>query len=132
MAMDPSFREHVADLLAPLGPVQIKPMFGGGGVYLHGAMFGLIVDDRLYFKVDDQTQAHFEAVGSQPFVFQMKDGKSASMRYWHLPDQAQDDAVEALVWARLGLDAAARAGQKKAGKPIKAPKLLIDGPWDED
>jgi DNA transformation protein len=95
-------------------------------------MFGLIVDDRLYFKVDDQTQAHFEAVGSQPFVFQMKDGKSASMRYWHLPDQAQDDAVEALVWARLGLDAAARAGQKKAGKPIKAPKLLIDGPWDED
>ena len=34
MAMDPGFRDHVADLLAPMGPVAIKPMFGGGGVYL--------------------------------------------------------------------------------------------------
>ena len=132
MAMDLGFRDHVADLLAPMGPVAIKPMFGGGGVYLHGSMFGLIVGDRLYFKVDDQTEGQFMLAGSQPFVFQMKDGKSASMRYWHLPDQAQDDAVEALIWARLGLEAALRAAQAKGGKRQKPPKLLIDGPWDED
>ena len=35
--------ETLLELLAPLGPVQIRRMFGGSGVFLDGLMFGLVV-----------------------------------------------------------------------------------------
>jgi DNA transformation protein len=135
MAIDPSFRNYVTDLLADLGPVEIKAMFGGGGVYLDGMMFGLMADESLFLKVDDQTEARFAQAGSQPFVFRMKDGRSATMRYWRLPDEAGDDRAAAGMWARLAFEAAMRAKSAKARSRVKvarAPRLLIDGPWDED
>ena len=67
MASSAEFRDHVLDLLAPLGPVTARRMFGGFGIYLDGVMFALIADDILYLKVDDRTRPDYEAAGSAPF-----------------------------------------------------------------
>ncbi len=67
MASGGGFRDHVLDLLAPLGPVAARPMFGGFGIYLDGVMFALIADDTLYLKVDEGTRPDYEAAGSAPF-----------------------------------------------------------------
>ena len=48
MPVSPEYLDYLLDLLAPLGPVQAKRMFGGTGLFFDGTMFGLIVDDVLY------------------------------------------------------------------------------------
>ena len=104
----PAFIAHVLDLLAPLGAVRARAMFGGWGIYLDDRMFALIAYDELYFKADVQTADRFAAAGSTPFVYEGK-GKPVQMPYWRCPEAAMDDPEAFLAFARLGLEAAARA-----------------------
>ena len=126
MAVSADFAALIQELLAPIGPIKIKKMFGGAGVYSHDLMFGLIFGETLYLKVDDLTEGEFSAAGSEPFVFGMKDGSQGKLRYWRLPEEATDDAQEAIVWARHGLDAALRAKKPKKGDHAD----IGPGPWD--
>ncbi len=36
--------------MAGFGPVAVKRMFGGAGIYRDGLMFALVADDVLYLK----------------------------------------------------------------------------------
>ena len=67
--MSEAFIAHVHDLLDPMGTVATRAMFGGHGVYLDGVMIGVVMEDALYLKVDAETRLHFEAVGSEPYVY---------------------------------------------------------------
>ena len=110
--MSADFIEYLNEVLAPLGSVRGKRMFGGVGVYIDNLFCAIIVDDVLYFKGDDDNEDQFRAKKCPAFTYQ-KDGTDYSMRYYRVPDEALDDADEMLRWARLGLAAALR----KAANP---------------
>ena len=57
------FIAHLAELFEAFGPVTIRRMFGGHGVFRDGLMFGLVVDDALYLKADEQNRVMFESCG---------------------------------------------------------------------
>ena len=59
------------ELLRPLGRVAGRAMFGGYGIYEGAAMFALIADDTLYFKVDDATRDAYVAAGCEQFLGKM-------------------------------------------------------------
>ena len=61
------FAITLVELLAALGAVTAKRMFGGFGLYLDGLMFALIADDVLYVKADAANRAAFEARAMPPF-----------------------------------------------------------------
>lgn len=105
------------ELLAGLGQVRGRRMFGGCGLYLDQRMFALIADAQLYLKADDETEARFRAAGCVPFVYQAK-GKAMTIRYFTPPSEAFDSADDMLPWARLAWEAAARAALS-ATKPRK-------------
>jgi len=107
--------EYLLELLAPLGRVDARRMFGGWGVYADGIMIGLVAGEALHLKVDTQTRASFEAAGSAPFVYASK-SKTITMSYWSLPDEALDSPEAMQPWAQLALDAALR---KAAAKPVR-------------
>ena len=106
--MSSDFVEYVLELLAPLGPVKARKMFGGYGLYHDGLMFALIGDEILYIKADDANRQQFTAAGCQPFSYHKK-GKPYHMSYYQAPAEALDDAQTLCEWARLGYDAAVRA-----------------------
>ena len=101
------FSAFVEELLAGLGPIAIKRMFGGAGVYAGPVIFGLIIDEVLYLKTDEALRAELEAAGSEPWVYVMpkgpRAGQAASMGYWRMPETALDDPDEAVAWARKAL-----------------------------
>ncbi len=130
MAVSADFIDHLHELLAALGPLQVKKMFGGASLQADGAAFGLIFGETLYVKVDDANRAAFEAEGCTPFVYGMKDGRTASLGYWTLPERALDDPEEAVRWARLGLEAAYRARKPKTKKGRAMREDIGPGPWD--
>ncbi len=119
MAKPPDpFHEFVAELFAPMGPVSIRRMFGGAGVFRDGLMFALLGDDTVYLKTDAALRADLEAGGSAPFLWtKPSTGEEIDMGYVSLPSSAMDDPDEASAWARRAL---AVAKAKAAAKP--APK----------
>ncbi|MEP6634343.1 MAG: TfoX/Sxy family protein [Luteimonas sp.] len=115
--------DHLLDLLAPIGPITARRMFGGWGVYVDGRMIGLVVGGALHLKTDAATQAAFEAAGSAPFVYATA-AKTVATSYWSVPDEALDAPDVMLPWARLALAAALRKAnntsvRKRRTKPLK-------------
>jgi len=103
-----AFVDYLLDLLAPLGSVSARSMFGGHGIYHEGVMFGLVADDILYLKADAENVAHFEAAGLPAFEYG-KGGKSIRMSYFLAPPEMMDDPEAAARWARRSIAAALRA-----------------------
>jgi DNA transformation protein len=87
-------------------------MFGGAGLYRDGLMFALVSDNEIYLKADAETVERFRAAGRRPFVYS-RDGKSASMSYWSVPDGALDDPDALKDWAALAFESAIRSGKGK-------------------
>jgi len=50
MPVSTAYKSFVQDLLADFGPVSIRHMFSGAGVYADGVMFAILVEDTLYLK----------------------------------------------------------------------------------
>ncbi len=118
MKVSAAFVDYLNDLFAALGPVRVRPMFGGAGVYAGELMFGFLDrDETIYLRVDDQTREAFQAVGSAPFRYPLKTGEEFEIGYWRMPDEALESPEDAADWGRMALDAAMR---KKAGKRRKS------------
>jgi DNA transformation protein len=101
----------VSDLFAGWPGVRTRAMFGGHGVYKDEAMFGIIDDDVLYFKVGEANRRAYEEAGSRPFSYRAKNRKKAVvMSFWEVPAEVMDDRDAIRRWA----EAAVRASRQKA------------------
>ncbi|NRP19081.1 DNA transformation protein TfoX1 [Ensifer adhaerens] len=98
----------IEEMFETLGPVTIKRMFGGKGVYFEGVIFALEVDGEILLKGDDRTGPTFEEAGSRRWAYDGK-GKPVKMPYWSIPEEAYDDPDEMARWVRLAYEAALRA-----------------------
>jgi DNA transformation protein len=102
--LDPEF---ISELFAPFGPVTVKRMFGGAGIWSEGLMFALVFDGAIFLKVDSASIPDFEREGSRPFVYTRAKSRGrvgrASLSYWRLPERLYDDPDELAVWANRAL-----------------------------
>ena len=109
--------DFIRDLFAEFGPVDVRRMFSGAGVFADGLMVALIVRDVLYLKADDAGAERFAAEGCEQFGYTRKGGRRTVLPYWRMPDRLYDDPVELAAWARASLAVArARKLAPKAGK----------------
>lgn len=112
MTTDTSEIDHLLELLEPFGPLTARRMFGGWGVYAGGPMVAIVVEGELLLKTDPATRAVFEQAGCRPFVYRAR-GREVPMSYWSVPASALDSPEAMRPWARLALEAAARAATAK-------------------
>jgi DNA transformation protein len=82
----------IGDQLTQLSGLSARSMFGGFGIYLEGMIVGIVVGDVLYLKVDESNRAEYEAMGSTPFTYKRKDGRSTSISYWSVPNEVVEDS----------------------------------------
>jgi DNA transformation protein len=120
--MDDPFTELCIDMLSPLGPVRVRRMFGGRGLYVDGLFMAIIDGGQLFLKADDATRERFVAAGCAPFTYPAKDGERLVMSYYQPPEEALESPPLMLPWARLALEAALRAANAKAAKPVAKKK----------
>ncbi|SCY79020.1 TfoX/Sxy family protein [Microvirga guangxiensis] len=111
--------EAIREILSTFGPVQIRRMFGGQGIYRDGLMFALEASGELYLKADRESEGRFRELGSRPFAYAAKDGRTTVMSYWLMPESALDDPDEAAELARMAFHAALRAKAAKLQKTKK-------------
>jgi DNA transformation protein len=123
MVASDSFAEFLREQLAPLGRVAMRRMFGKTGVFCDGLMFGMVKDDTLYFRVDDQNRTDFkEAEGFPPLNYEKK-GASIDLAFWRAPERLFDEPDELVAWARAAVAAARRVATKRErSAPARRPK----------
>ena len=79
MVASDSFAEFLREQLAPLGRLTMRRMFGKTGVFCDGVMLGMVTENTLYFRVDDQNRETFkEAEAFPPLNYEKKGGDSHS------------------------------------------------------
>jgi DNA transformation protein len=102
--------DSIREVFTGLGPVTIKRMFGGKGVYHDGLIVALEIDGELLLKADAQSIPDFEAAECTRWVYQGHKGRGpTAMPYWSIPPSAFDDPDEMAVWTRRAFQAGLRS-----------------------
>lgn len=110
MSVTPAYRAYVEDQLGRIVRLRSRLMFGGVGLYADDLFFGLLDDDRMYFKVDATTRPRYEARGMTPFL----PGDETTSSYYRVPDDLIDDLDELRSWTDEAVEVARRAKERKA------------------
>ena len=108
MVASDGFAEFLREQLAPLGGITMRRMFGKTGVFCDAVMFGMVAENTLYFRVDDQNRATFQEAESFPPLNYEKKGGTIDLSFWRVPDRLFDEPDELVSWARAALAAARR------------------------
>jgi DNA transformation protein len=104
--------EYVLELMRPAGRASARAMFGAHGIYVDGMIVGIVDDDVLYLKADDQTRGAFTDRGLAPFRYATKKGDVEITSYYRPPDEALESPAEMREWLRLALAAALRTASR--------------------
>lgn len=107
MSTSNDFVEYVLELLDPIGDISVSRMFGGTLLKVDGKQLGVIIKDRLYFKVTDQAlQAEYKSQGSEQFSYARKDKAEPIIikNWWSVPAEALDSSDRLVHLAEAILD----------------------------
>ncbi|MDM0012600.1 TfoX/Sxy family protein [Variovorax sp. J22P168] len=100
MKTTPDFVEFVRDQLDALHGLRSARLFGGVGFKADGVQFAIVIDNVLYFAVDDTTRPAYEAMGSHCFAYSTRVRRVEVRRYYALPADLLEDRERLLALAR--------------------------------
>ena len=103
---------YVLDILSPFGTISARAMFGGYGIYKDGVIVAIVVNDELYFKVDQSNKAQYEELESEPFTYESH-GKRATMSYWKVPAEVLEDKKRLPQWLQQSYEISVQNKKKK-------------------
>lgn len=116
MVASDGFSEFLREVLAPLGRITARRMFGATGIFCDGLMFGIVSDDTLYLRVDAGNRATFQKAASAPALSYERKGREIDLPYWPVPERSLDEPDELAAWARAALGAARRVAMGRKRK----------------
>jgi DNA transformation protein len=117
MAVSPSYLTYVLEQLDGLKGLSSRRMFGGVGLYAGEIFFGVIDNDTLFFKVDDELRKRYTERGMSPFA--PIPGKPAMLGYYQVPADVLEDADVLCRWAADSVTAHATPRRARRRKPAK-------------
>ena len=126
MPLSPGFSDHIEELLAGFGRVEVRRMFGGAMLSRGGVGFAILDDDTFFIKADTAFGDELKKRGCKPWSYSVKkDGTVRDIAYWSVPETAMDDGDEASALAKRSHQIAVKADAAKAKKPKKAAKKIV-------
>jgi DNA transformation protein and related proteins len=108
--------DDIRELFSAFGPVEVKRLFGGAGIFADGRMFALVSQGVIYLKVGAHAAPAFDREQLEPFTYATKAGRRGVMSYRRMPDRLYDDPDELAIWAREALAAAGHGGKETSPK----------------
>lgn len=115
------YRAFLQDLFAGLGALDLRPMFGVGGLFCDGTMFAVVADERVFLKTDETSRGDYRQENAAAFIYRARDGSEIVTSYYELPARLFDSPDEATVWARRAYEVALRspASRRRRAKLLK-------------
>ena len=119
--------DDLAELFSAFGPVSVRRLFGGAGIYADGTMFALVHDGVIYLKTDEHNASAFDRERLAPFSYLRRGERASLSSYRRMPDRLYDDPGELANWARDALTAARRIGAGKRRSSMRKPQRRRKG-----
>ena len=116
--MDP---ERVRELFARFGPVDVRRMFGGAGIFADGVMFALISDETDLSEGRRADGLGLRARKARRVSVRDRRGHRSLTSYRRMPERLYDDPEELAEWARAAHPVALRPSLRKR-KPARPPR----------
>jgi DNA transformation protein len=98
---DTSFVQFITDQLFDIDSIRFKPMFGGFGLYSGDIFFGIVSDEKVYFKTDEHTRSRYLDAGS---VFFQPNDTQALKRYYEVPIHIVENPTDLVKWAQESIN----------------------------
>lgn len=105
MSASEEFIAYVRELLLPLGPLKSGKFFGGFAFKSGHRQFAMIMDNTLYFRVNEETRLRYKQEGMKPFSYATKKGRVEVHKYYSVPDYLLEEPDGLLNWAKDAIDA---------------------------
>jgi DNA transformation protein len=112
VAVSDSFLTFVVEQLGGVRELSHRKMFGGVGLYSGEWFFGVIDNDTLFFKVDDETRPKYKK-RKMPAFAPIPGKQPMESGYYQVPPSVIEDADEMAAWAREAIAVAQRAPAKQ-------------------
>jgi DNA transformation protein and related proteins len=109
------------DLFALFGKIGVRRMFGAEGLFRDRVMFGIVYQDRIYFKTGEENRQTFIAEGAGPLYYRFKNAEGVLTSYYELPDRLYDDPDELAQWARAAFAVARQSPIAKKKRKSATP-----------
>ena len=126
MSVSESYHQYVLEQLSRVRGVSSRRMFGGVALYTESAIFAILDNDQVFFRVDDDTRPEFKARGSAAWD-PMPGREKPSQGYYELPAEVLDDRDLLTDWAGKAIviaQARLAAKKKPTGKRGKKTKTV--------
>ncbi len=122
MTVSAEYLTYIQDLLCDLPDLSSNTFFGGKSLrsayyenqngelceQLEDTQFAMIINDVLYFVVDDISRPKYEKLGMTPFQYEKKTGIVNVRKYYTAPEECFEDQDVMLEWAKEALQTANR------------------------
>ncbi len=89
------FCETVLHYLNQVTPIAVRSCFDRCELYCDRVLFGLIVDDTLYFKLDDRSRKELAKAGGQ---LSDNDAATGQLNYAPITAEILTDPVQLTLW----------------------------------
>ena len=120
--------DAIGEIFRAFGPVAVRRMFGGAGLYAQGRMFALVSDDVIYLKVGASNAADFEREALQSFAYTVQGKRRSIPSYRRMPERLYDEPEELAAWARGALAAAVEADGRPTAARVRPRAVRPAGP----
>lgn len=103
---DSGFARYILEeVLHDIAGIHQRRMFGGYGLYKDGVIFGMIFDDKLYFKLTPKSKILFEESNALPFTYiHNKSGKTVNMPYYEVSEEILENKNTLLEWVESSVN----------------------------
>jgi len=113
MPVTPEFRKDVEAHLARISATTSKAMFGGVALYSGEFLYGILDDDRIYFKVDETNIEDFKKFDAQPWL--VSPGK-VNAAYYEVPKDIWEVDMKLAEWINKAVKVAMHKAEGKKKK----------------
>ena len=120
----PEIVDTFMSYLLPHGPITVKSMFGGYGIFFDGIIFASIIENELYFRTNEQLQVQFESRGGKQFIFESSGRRPVAMPYFTLPDVILKNPKELSKWIRQAYSISLK-NKKKTSTPKSSKEAVL-------
>ncbi len=104
------YLQFVLDQLTGMGDVRVQKAFAQAVVYCDELVFGYVIDDVLYFKVDESNKPDYDEAGITAWVTSDKKG---IRRSYQEPAEVLEDGDLLKLWAQKAVAVARRRPDAK-------------------
>jgi DNA transformation protein len=106
MSASPEFVEYVRELFVPLGNLKDGKFFGGFAFKSGSKQFAMIMDNTLYFCINDLTRPKYEAIGMESLSYSTKKGRVKVEKYFTVPEGLFENQEKLIEWANEAIQSA--------------------------